>query len=632
MIKISLKDGSIKEAEKGKLIIEFAKELSPSLAKKACVARLDEVLVDLKTPLLKDSKLEIILFEDKEAIDVLNHSCAHLLAHAMKRLYPDTCFGVGPAIEEGFYYDFKVNSAIALEDLPKIEAEMKKIVKENISIQHYYLDKKEAKKKFASDKFKCELIDAVEDEQVGIYEQADYADVCRGPHVISTAILKNFKLLNVSGAYWRGDSKNEMLTRIYGTCFATAEALELHMHNLEERKKRDHRKLGKELDLFMISEYGPGLPFWLPKGYQLRRSLEDFWLDIHKKNGYLTINTPIMLNRELWETSGHWDHYKEDMFTIEVEDGTYAIKPMNCPGAILVYKNDLHSYKELPLRYSELGNVHRYEASGALNGLFRVRGFTQDDAHILLTEKQVGEEVAKILSLYDQIYSIFGLDYAIELSTRPEDNYIGEIEVWNVAEKALEEACLATGHSFKINPGDGAFYGPKLDFKLRDSMNRIWQCGTVQLDMQLPGRFNCTYIAEDGTKKTPIMIHRACFGSLERFIGIITENYAGAFPCWLAPVQVKLIPVSEKHKEYCLKLNELFSQVGIRFENDFRDEKLGYKIREAQTKKIPYTLVLGDKEVESNTVNYRPYGKQEQISISVEEFIAMLLKHMKDKN
>lgn len=632
MIKISLKDGSIKEAEKGKLIIEFAKKLSPSLAKKACVAKLDEVLVDLKTPLLKDSKLEIILFEDKEAIDVLNHSCAHLLAHAMKRLYPDTCFGVGPAIEEGFYYDFRVNSAIALEDLPKIEAEMKKIVKENISIQHYYLDKEEAKKKFASDKFKCELIDAVEDEQVGIYEQADYADVCRGPHVISTGILKNFKLLNVSGAYWRGDSKNEMLTRIYGTCFATAEALELHLHNLEERKKRDHRKLGKELDLFMISEYGPGLPFWLPKGYQLRRSLEDFWLDIHKRNGYLTINTPIMLNRELWETSGHWDHYKEDMFTIEVEDGTYAIKPMNCPGAILVYKNDLHSYKELPLRYSELGNVHRYEASGALNGLFRVRGFTQDDAHILLTEKQVGEEVAKILSLYDQIYSIFGLDYAIELSTRPEDNYIGEIEVWNVAEKALEEACLATGHSFKINPGDGAFYGPKLDFKLRDSMNRIWQCGTVQLDMQLPGRFNCTYIAEDGTKKTPIMIHRACFGSLERFIGIITENYAGAFPCWLAPVQVKLIPVSEKHKEYCLKLNELFSQVGIRFENDFRDEKLGYKIREAQTKKIPYTLVLGDKEVESNTVNYRPYGKQEQISISIEEFIALLLKHMKDKN
>ncbi|MDE6407490.1 MAG: threonine--tRNA ligase [Anaeroplasmataceae bacterium] len=632
MLKISLKDGSIKEVEEGKLVIEVAKELSSSLAKKACVAKVDDVLVDLKTPLVKDCKLELILLEDKEAVDVLNHSCAHLLAHAMHRLYPDTCFGVGPAIEEGFYYDFKVNSPIALEDLPKIEAEMKKIVKENVSIQHYYLKKSEAKKKFASDKFKCELIDAVEDEEVGIYEQADYADVCRGPHVISTSVLKNFKLLNVSGAYWRGDSKNEMLTRIYGTCFATPEALEIHLHNLEERKKRDHRKLGKELDLFMLSEYGPGLPFWLPKGYQLRRTLEDFWLDLHKKRGYLTINTPIMLNRELWETSGHWDHYKDDMFTIDVEDGTYAIKPMNCPGAILVYKNDLHSYKELPLRYSELGNVHRYEASGALNGLFRVRGFTQDDAHIMLKEDQVGDEVARILSLYDYVYSIFGLDYSIELSTRPEENYIGEIEVWNEAEKALEEACLATGHSFKINPGDGAFYGPKLDFKLRDSMNRIWQCGTVQLDMQLPGRFNCTYISEDGSKKTPIMIHRACFGSLERFIGIITENYAGAFPTWLAPVQVKLIPVADAHKEYCLKLNEAFQKVGIRFENDFRDEKLGYKIREAQTKKIPYTLVIGDKELESNTVNYRPYGKQEQVSVSIDEFIDMILNHVKEKN
>lgn len=632
MLKISLKDGSIKEVEQGKLIIEVAKELSPSLAKKACVARVNDVLVDLKTPLVQDCKLELILLEDPEAIDVLNHSCAHLLAHAMHRLYPDTCFGVGPAIEEGFYYDFKVSEPIALEDLPKIEAEMKKIVKENISLHHYFLGKNEAKQKFASDKFKCELIDAVDDEKVGIYEQADYADVCRGPHVISTGVLKNFKLLNVSGAYWRGDSKNEMLTRIYGTCFATSEALENHLHNLEERKKRDHRKLGKELGLFMLSEYGPGLPFWLPKGYQLRRTLEDFWLDIHKKRGYLTINTPIMLNRELWETSGHWDHYKEDMFTIEVEDGTYAIKPMNCPGAILVYKNDLHSYKELPLRYSELGNVHRYEASGALNGLFRVRGFTQDDAHIMLREDQVGEEVARILSLYDYVYSIFGLDYSIELSTRPEENYIGEIEVWNIAEKALQEACLATGHSFKINPGDGAFYGPKLDFKLRDSMNRIWQCGTVQLDMQLPGRFNCTYIAEDGSKKTPIMIHRACFGSLERFIGIITENYAGAFPTWLSPVQVKLIPVSEKHKEYCLKLNEIFTSAGIRFENDFRDEKLGYKIREAQTQKIPYTLVLGDKEIESNTVNYRPYGKQEQVSVSIQEFVDMILKHVKEKN
>ncbi len=631
MLKVSLKDGSIKEIEEGKLVIEVAKELSPSLAKKACVAKVDDALVDLKTPLLKDCKLELILLEDSEAIDVLNHSCAHLLAHAMHRLYPDTCFGVGPAIEEGFYYDFKVSEPITLEDLPKIEAEMKKIVKENISLTHYTLTKEEAKKQFASDKFKCELIDVVEDTKVGIYEQGDYKDVCRGPHVISTGLLKNFKLLNVSGAYWRGDSKNEMLTRIYGTCFANPEALETHLHILEERKKRDHRKLGKELDLFMLSEYGPGLPFWLPKGYQLRRTLEDFWLDLHKKRGYQTINTPIMLNRELWETSGHWEHYKEDMFTIEVEDGTFAIKPMNCPGAILVYKNDLHSYKELPLRYSELGNVHRYEASGALTGLFRVRGFTQDDAHIMLREDQVGEEVARILDLYDYVYSIFGLDYSIELSTRPEENFIGEIEVWNEAEKALEAACLATGHSFKINPGDGAFYGPKLDFKLRDSMNRIWQCGTVQLDMQLPGRFNCTYITEDGTKKTPIMIHRACFGSLERFIGILIENYAGAFPTWLAPVQVKLIPVSEKHKEFCKKLNECFNEAGIRYENDFRDEKLGYKIREAQTKKIPYTLVLGDKEMDTNTVTYRPYGKQEQVTVLIEDFVKLIQNHVKEK-
>ena len=587
----------------------------------------------MKTPLVEDSSLELILQGDPRAFEVINHSCAHLLAQAMQHVYPGTCYGVGPAIEEGFYYDFNVPTQVALEDLPKIEAEMKKIVKENLPIQHYMLSKEDAKKKFARDKFKCELIDAVDDSMVGIYEQGDYADVCRGPHVISTGVLKNFKLLNVAGAYWRGDSKNEMLTRIYGTCWNTAEELEQHLHNLEERKKRDHRKLGKELGLFMLSEYGPGLPFWLPKGYQLRRTLEDFWLNLHKERGYMTINTPIMLNRELWETSGHWDHYKEDMFTIEVEDGTYAIKPMNCPGAILVYKNDLHSYKDLPLRYSELGNVHRYEASGALNGLFRVRGFTQDDAHILLREDQVGEEVARILSLYDYVYSVFGLDYSIELSTRPEDNYIGDIEVWNEAEEALKKACLATGHNFKINPGDGAFYGPKLDFKLRDSMNRIWQCGTVQLDMQLPGRFNCTYIAEDGTKKTPVMIHRACFGSLERFIGIIIENYAGVFPTWLAPVQVKLIPVSlANHKDYCDKLNKIFHENSIRFENDYREEKLGYKIREAQTAKIPYTLVLGDKEVEGNLVTYRKHGSQEQITVTIEEFINIILKHNKELN
>ncbi|MGM9969099.1 MAG: threonine--tRNA ligase [Anaeroplasma sp.] len=633
MIKITLKDGSIKEIAEEKMIIEVAKELSPSLAKKCVCASLNGNLVDLKTKIDSDCSLELILLDDPKAFEVLNHSCAHMLAQAMRRLYPGTKCGVGPAIEEGFYYDFSVPAQVKIEDLPKIEAEMKKIVKENIAINHYMLSKVDAKAKFADDKFKCELIDAVSDDYVGIYEQADYADVCRGPHVLSTGLLKNFKLLNVAGAYWRGDSNNEMLTRIYGTCWATADELEKHLHNLEERKKRDHRKLGKELGLFMISDYGPGLPFWLPKGYVLRRNLENFWLDLHKKRGYQTINTPIMLNRQLWETSGHWDHYKDDMFTIEVEDGTYAIKPMNCPGSILVYKNELHSYKDLPLRYSELGNVHRYEASGALNGLFRVRGFTQDDAHTFLMESQIGEEVAKILELYDYVYSIFGLDYSIELSTRPEDNYIGEIEVWNEAEEALKKACLATGHNFKINPGDGAFYGPKLDFKLRDSMNRIWQCGTVQLDMQLPGRFNCTYIAEDGTKKTPVMIHRACFGSLERFIGIIIENYAGVFPTWLTPVQAKIIPVNlEYHKEYCEKLKEIFDNAKIRYEVDYRDEKLGYKIRESQTQKIPYTLVIGDNEVKNNTVTYRKHGSMEQITVTIEEFIAIIEKHNKELN
>ena len=422
-----------------------------------------------------------------------------------------------------------------------------------------------------------------------------------------------------------------MLTRIYGTSFWTEEELKTHLNNLEERKKRDHRRLGKELGLFMLSDYGPGLPFWLPKGFILRRTLENYWLDLHRKHGYITISTPIMLNRQLWETSGHWDHYKEDMFTIEVEDGTYAIKPMNCPGAILVYKNSLHSYKDLPLRYSELGLVHRYEASGALNGLFRVRGFTQDDAHILLAENQVGEEVSKILALYDEVYSIFGLNYSIELSTRPESNYIGSIEVWDEAEEALKKACLATGHDFKINPGDGAFYGPKLDFKLRDSMNRIWQCGTVQLDMQLPGRFECTYIDQNGEKKTPVMIHRACFGSIERFIGIIIENFAGAFPLWLAPVQLEILPVNKVHNEHAKKLEEQFEELGIRCEVDTREEKLGYRLREAQMNKIPYTLVIGDKECEENTITYRKYATKEQITVSYDEFVKKILHEIKTK-
>lgn len=623
-MKIKFLDGSVKEIENGLSALDIANKLSPSLAKKSICAKVNDHLIDLTRAINEDCDFELITKDDPRAMDILNHSCSHLMASAIKKLYPNAMFGVGPSIEEGFYYDVNPGDDVKFNDadLLKIEKEMKHIVSQNIKFERKEVSKEEALEIFKNDKYKKEIINELPDnETITIYVHGDYCDLCRGPHVVSTNVLKNFKLLSVSAAYWRGDSKNEQLQRVYGTCFPTEEGLKEHLLILEERKKRDHRKLGKELELFMLSEYGPGLPFWLPKGYTLRRTLEDFWLDLHRKRGYLTINTPIMLNRELWETSGHWDHYKDDMFTIEVEDGTYAIKPMNCPGAILVYKNDLHSYKDLPLRYSELGNVHRYEASGALNGLFRVRGFTQDDAHILLREDQISDEVARILALYDYVYSIFGLDYSIELSTRPED-YIGTIDVWNEAEEALEKACLATGHKFKINPGDGAFYGPKLDFKLRDSMNRIWQCGTVQLDMQLPGRFNCTYIAEDGSKKVPVMIHRACFGSLERFIGIIIENYAGVFPTWLAPVQVKLIPVNcEIHMEYVNKLADILEKNNIRFEIDNRDEKLGYKIREAQTKKIPYQLVCGDNETSNNLVTYRKHGSNETVTVSIDEFI-----------
>lgn len=632
MLKISLKDGSLIEVEEGKMIIEVVKNISSSLAKKAVVAKVDDALMDLKATLTQDCHLEVITDDMPEAFEVLNHSCAHLLAQAMKRLYPHVKFGVGPAIEEGFYYDFALEEQITNADFAKIEQEMHKIVKENIAVNHYYLSKKDAHEKFKGDEYKCELIDAVDDDKVGIYEQGDYADVCRGPHVISTGVLKHFKLLSVAGAYWRGDSKNAMLTRIYGTCYPTSDALEAHLQDLEERKKRDHRKLGKELGLFMMSEFGPGLPFWLPKGYQLRRTLEDYWLDLHRKNGYIVVETPIMLSKELWEISGHWDHYKDDMFITHADEDEYAIKPMNCPGAILVYKNDLHSYKELPIRIAELGHVHRYEASGALNGLFRVRTFTQDDAHILLREDQIGEEIERIIKIYDQVYSIFGLSYHIELSTRPVDNFIGDIKVWDRAEEDLIRVCKATGKEFKINPGDGAFYGPKLDFKLRDSMNRIWQCGTIQLDMQLPGRFDCTYIDENGQKITPVMIHRACFGSIERFIAIITENYAGAFPLWLSPIQLNLLPVAPVHNKFAYKLKEKFETLGLRVEVDDRNEKLGYRLRESQIQKIPYTIVLGDQEMANETVTYRKHGAKEQINASVQEFLDMILNEIKNKS
>ena len=629
-IKLMFPDGNEKEFDKGIKGIDVVKSISEGLAKKTLLFSLNDVYFDLEEEIKEDGEIKFLTTSD-DVFRFINHSCAHLLAEAVREIYPNALFGVGPTIEEGFYYDMDLGDVkLNDEDLLKIEKVMKRHADAAEKIEKRVVSKEEALEIFKNDKYKKELISELEGT-ITIYSQGKFTDLCRGPHVGNTKWLKHFKLLSVSGAYFKGDSKREQLQRIYGVCFLNEEDLKKHLEILEERKKRDHRKLGKELELFMFSEYGPGLPFWLPNGYTMRRTLEDFWIKLHRERGYVVINTPIMLNRELWETSGHWDHYKDDMFTVEVEDGTYAIKPMNCPGAIQVYNNSLHSYKELPLRYAELGNVHRYEASGALNGLFRVRGFTQDDAHTLLMESQVADEVKAIISIYDEIYSIFGLNYNIELSTRPFDNYIGDIKTWDEAEEALKEACLKTGHNFKINPGDGAFYGPKLDFKLRDSMNRIWQCGTVQLDMQLPGRFNCTYIDQDGNKKTPVMIHRACFGSLERFIGIILENYGGLLPVWLAPVQMRIIPVNnEYHLEYAKKLEQAFKEQGYKVIVDDRQEKMNYKIREAQTKKTPYTIIVGDNEKENNLVTYRLHGKMDSHTMSLNEFIEKVNKEIKE--
>lgn len=575
----------------------------------------------------------MIDFKEDEKLSILNHSCAHVMAQAIKHLYPHAKFWVGPVVSEGFYYDVDLgDDVIKDDDIAKIEKEMKKVCKDGKRIVREEITKEQALEMFKDDEYKIDLINNFEDgTNISCYRQGDFVDLCRGPHVDTVKACKNFKLVKHSGAYWKGDKNNKVLQRIYGFCFPTAEELEAHINFLEEAKKRDHKKIGKEMQLFMLSDYGQGLPFFLPNGYTLRRTLEDFWLDLHKKNGYKVIDTPIMLSRELWETSGHWDHYKEDMFTTNIEESEYAIKPMNCPGAILVYKNGLHSYKDLPLRYAELGHVHRAEASGALNGLFRVRGFTQDDAHTLLRADQIKEEVGNILKLYDEVYSIFNLDYKIELSTRPDD-FIGEIAVWDDAEKALEEACLATGHELKINPGDGAFYGPKLDFKLTDCLGRIWQCGTIQLDMQLPGRFDCTYIDATGAKVTPVMIHRACFGSLERFMGILIEHYAGVFPTWLAPVQVKVLPVkNEFHLEYAKDVVKLLEENGIKVEMDAREEKLGYRIREGQMEKVPYLLVLGNNERDEKTVTYRKHGEQKQTTVPFAEFVKMLKQQIENK-
>ncbi len=576
----------------------------------------------------------MINIKEDEKLSIKNHSCAHLLAQAVKHLYPNALFWVGPVIENGFYYDIDLgDNVIKEEDLAKIEKEMKKISKDGKRIYREELTREEALEKFKNDPYKIDLINNMpEDEVISCYTQGDFTDLCRGPHVQSVKELKYFKLLKVSGAYFKGDSKNKMLQRIYGICFDTKEALDNYLNYLEEAKKRDHRKLGRELELFMISEYGPGFPFWLPNGMILRKSLEDFWYEEHTKEGYEFIQTPIMLSKELWEISGHWYNYRENMYVSEIDDKTFAIKPMNCPGGMLVYKNKLHSYKDLPIRCGELGLVHRHEASGALSGLFRVRNFTQDDAHIFMREDQMESEIIRLISFIDRMYKVFNLTYEIELSTRPEDKFIGDIKTWDKAENILKEALTKAGKTYKLNPGDGAFYGPKLDFKVRDSLSREWQCGTIQLDMQLPERFDLTYIDKDGSKKRPIMLHRVIYGSIERFIGVLIEHFAGNFPLWMAPIGVNVIPVNNNyHLEYAKEITKTLKEAGLRVNLDDRDEKLGYKLREALVKKYPYNLILGQKEQDTKTISYRHHGKEETINISVEDFIQKLKEEIKNK-
>lgn len=573
--------------------------------------------------------------KNDEKLNILNHSCAHLLAHAVKHLYPEAKFWVGPVIEDGFYYDIDLgDKSLSEEDFPKIEKEMKKISKDNKLINRIELSKEEALEMFKDDPYKIDLISRMDenDTVISAYKQEDFIDLCRGPHVESTKLIKHFKLLKVSGAYWKGDSKNKMLQRIYGICFETEEDLNEYLEFLEEAKKRDHKKLGKELGLFMMSEYGPGFPFFLHNGMILRNELENFWYKEHKREGYQFVKTPIMLNKDLWELSGHWFNYRENMYTSEIDDKVFAIKPMNCPGGMLVYKNSLYSYKDLPLRVGELGQVHRHEASGALNGLFRVRTFTQDDAHIFMTQDQIESEVIRLINFIDRIYSIFGLSYSIELSTRPEEKYIGDLEIWNKSEKALEEACHKAGHECKINPGDGAFYGPKLDFHIKDSLGRVWQCGTIQLDMNLPERFDLTYIDSDGSKKRPVMLHRVIFGSIERFIGILIEHYAGAFPLWLSPNQVNIIPVNNLiHMDYAKKVMQELDNNDIRVTLDESDEKFGYKMRQSVISKVPYTLILGDNEAKEGIISYRHRGSTETKSISLDEFIKMIKEEIMTK-
>ena len=632
-MKITLKDGSSKEYAQSMSVIDIAKDISEGLARVATAGEVDGEVVDLRTVIDKDCELNILTFNDEKGKGAFRHTTSHIMAQAIKRLYPDTKLAIGPSIEDGFYYDIDRETPLVAEDLEKIEAEMKKIVKEDLPIKQYTMPRAEAIAYFKEkdEPYKVELIeDLPEDSVISFYSQGEFTDLCAGPHLMSTKPVKAFKLTSLAGAYWRGSEKNKMLQRVYGTSYPKKAELEEYLHMMEEAKKRDHRKLGKELGLFMMREEGPGFPFFLPKGMELKNQLLDYWREIHKKAGYVEISTPIMLSRHLWETSGHWDHYKDNMYTTVIDDEDFAIKPMNCPGGILVYESEPRSYRDLPLRMGELGLVHRHEKSGQLHGLMRVRCFTQDDAHIFMTPEQVRDEIKGVVKLINEVYSLFGFKYHVELSTRPEDS-MGSDEDWDMATEALRGALDDLGLPYVVNEGDGAFYGPKIDFHLEDSIGRTWQCGTIQLDFQLPLRFNLDYTGADGEKHRPIMIHRVIFGSIERFIGILIEHFAGAFPTWLAPVQVKVLPISDKYMDYAQKVLDELNNSGVRAEIDTRAEKIGYKIREAQMKKIPYMLVVGAKEEEDGLVSVRSRFEGDEGQKSLTDFLAAIKMEIQAK-
>jgi len=631
MIEMILPDGSKRQLENPMTVVEFAKSIGSSLGKATVGAVIDGVQVDPSYVIDKSGEIEIITNTSEKGIEIIRHSAAHIMAQAVQRLFPNTKVTIGPVVENGFFYDFDPERPFTEEDLAKIEEEMKKIVKENYPFERSEMSAEEAKKFFAEkgETYKVEIIDDLGVDKVSIYKQGEFVDLCRGTHVPSTGYLKAFKLMSTAGAYWRGDSKNKMLQRIYGVAFASKKELDEYLTMMEEAERRDHRKLGKQLNLFFLDEHGPGFPFFMPKGVELFNKLQEIWRVEHKKRGYQEIKTPIMLDRELWEISGHWFNYRENMYTSVIDEKTYAIKPMNCPGSIISYKNNLHSYKDLPLKYGEMGLVHRHEFSGALHGLMRVRAFTQDDAHVFCTKEQIEEQIIEIIDLYDKFYTLFGFEYHIELSTKP-DKAIGSDEIWEMAEANLKSALEHKGIDYKLNPGDGAFYGPKIDFKMKDSIGRIWQCGTIQLDFNLPQRFEMSYIGADGEKHEPVMIHRAMYGSLERFLGILIEHYAGAFPTWLAPVQARILTISDEQVPFAKEVFEKLQNAGIRVELDTRVEKIGYKIREANgDQKIPVQLIIGKNEVANNEVNMRRFGSQESKNVSVDEILNILVEESK---